>query len=87
MDLCKVSDLGEEVWAQFVGDVETYPQLNLTEQDVDEETVEDAEPTQTPSETQGSAEKPRRLRQKSHEDQTSYLSEEAKDQSGMSASE
>ena len=29
MDLWKVSDLGEKEWAEFVGDVETYPRLNL----------------------------------------------------------
>ena len=29
MDLCKVSELGEKEWAEFVGDVETYPRLNL----------------------------------------------------------
>ena len=29
IDLCNVSDLGEKEWAELVGDVETYPRLNL----------------------------------------------------------
>ena len=59
MDLCKVSALGETEWADLVGDVEKYPRLEVTDQDV-EEANEELD-TQTPSETpldEDSAEQP-----------------------------